>query len=369
MNILVTGANGFVGRNLCVHLKEAGYLDIVTITRADNAESIEDKVKKADFIYHLAGINRPEDDSEFKKGNTDLTKKIVEILITNDRTCPIVLTSSIQAELNNPYGVSKAGAESAIAAYRKKTGSVAYIYRLPNVFGKWCKPNYNSAVATFCYNTINDLPITVHNATAPLNLVYIDDVCHTFVSLLSDTPSRGTVFCKIEPVYKTTVGTVVNLLSDFKQSRTSLITNKVGSGFLRALYSTYLSYFKPEQFTYDVPSYTDDRGSFSEMLKTTDSGQFSFFTAHPGITRGGHYHHTKNEKFLVLKGKARFKFKHIVTGEEYQINTSETLRTVVETVPGWSHDITNIGSEELIVMLWANEIFDRDKPDTFYMPL
>ena len=224
-------------------------------------------------------------------------------------------------------------------------------------------------MATFCYNTINDLPITVHNADAPLSLVYIDDVCHEFVSLLTNTSSEPKEYSQVEPVYKTTVGKVVSLLSDFKQSRTSLITNKVGVGFERALYSTYLSYFKPEQFTYDVPSYTDERGSFSEMLKTTDSGQFSFFTAHPGITRGGHYHHSKNEKFLVLKGEARFKFKQIVTGEEYEVNISEAVRTIVETVPGWTHDITNVGSEELIVMLWANEIFDRDKPDTVAMPL
>ncbi|MGI2104671.1 UDP-2-acetamido-2,6-beta-L-arabino-hexul-4-ose reductase [Shewanella frigidimarina] len=369
MNILVTGAKGFIGQNLCIHLKEAGFEKVVKITRADDNTSLYEKVKSADFIFHLAGINRPENDDEFQKGNTDLTQKIVDILIDNERTTPILLTSSIQAELNNPYGVSKAGAESAITAYREKTGSAAYIYRLPNVFGKWCKPNYNSAVATFCYNTINDLPITVHNANAPLSLVYIDDVCHEFVSLLTNTPSEPKEYSQVEPVYKTTVGTVVSLLGDFKQSRTSLITSKVGVGFERALYSTYLSYFKPEQFTYDVPSYTDERGSFSEMLKTTDSGQFSFFTAHPGITRGGHYHHTKNEKFLVLKGEARFKFKHIVSGEEYELTTSDQIRTIVETVPGWTHDITNIGSEELIVMLWANEIFDRDKPDTVAVPL
>lgn len=369
MNILVTGANGFIGRNLCVHLKEAGFCNIETITRDDNDERIDKKVKSADFIYHLAGINRPENDDEFKTGNTDLTQKVVDILIENECSTPVLLTSSIHAELNNPYGVSKAGAESVIAAYREKTGNAAYIYRLPNVFGKWCRPNYNSAVATFCHNTINDLPITIHNADAPLSLVYIDDVCHSFVSLLTNTPSESEGYSQVEPVYKTTVGEVVRLLSDFKQSRTSLITNKVGLGFERALYSTYLSYFKPEQFTYDVPSYTDERGSFSEMLKTTDSGQFSFFTAHPGVTRGGHYHHSKNEKFLVLKGDARFKFKHIVTGEEYELKTSEQVRTIVETIPGWTHDITNVGSEELIVMLWANEIFDRDKPDTVAMPL
>lgn len=369
MNILVTGAKGFIGQNLCIHLKEAGFDDVETITRDDNNISIDEKVKNADFIYHLAGINRPENDEQFKAGNTDLTQKIVDILVNNERSIPILLTSSIQAELDNPYGISKAGAESAIAAYREKTGNAAYIYRLPNVFGKWCRPNYNSAVATFCYNTINDLPITIHNADAPLSLVYIDDVCHSFVSLLTNAPSEPEEYSQVEPVYKTTVGKVLSLLSDFKQSRTSLITNKVGVGFERALYSTYLSYFKPEQFTYDVPSYTDERGSFSEMLKTTDSGQFSFFTAHPGITRGGHYHHSKNEKFLVLKGEACFKFKHIVSGEVYELTTSEQVRTIVETVPGWTHDITNIGSEELIVMLWANEIFDRDKPDTVAMPL
>jgi UDP-2-acetamido-2,6-beta-L-arabino-hexul-4-ose reductase len=369
MNILVTGAKGFIGQNLCIHLKEAGFESIETITRNDNDTSIDVKVRNADFIYHLAGINRPDNDDEFKVGNTDLTQKIVDTLVNNERSTPILLTSSIQADLNNPYGVSKAGAESAIAAYRQKTGSAAYIYRLPNVFGKWCRPNYNSAVATFCYNTINDLPITIHDADAPLSLVYVDDVCHSFVNLLINTPSESEEYSQVEPVYKTTVGTVVSLLSDFKLSRASLITSKVGAGFERALYSTYLSYFKPEQFTYDVPSYTDERGSFSEMLKTTDSGQFSFFTAHPGITRGGHYHHSKNEKFLVLKGEARFKFKHIATGEEYEVNTSEAVRTIVETVPGWTHDITNVGSEELIVMLWANEIFDRDKPDTIAMPL
>lgn len=369
MNILVTGAKGFIGQNLCIHLKEAGFESIETITRNDDGLSIKQKVKNADFIYHLAGVNRPENDEQFKEGNTDLTQKIVDILINNGRSTPILLTSSIQAELDNPYGVSKAGAESAIAAYREKVGSTSYIYRLPNVFGKWCKPNYNSAVATFCYNTINDLPITIHNADAPLSLVYIDDVCNSFVSLLTNTPLEPEEYSQVEPVYKTTVDQVLSLLNDFKQSRISLINSKVGVGFERALYSTYLSYFKPEQFTYDVPSYNDERGSFSEMLKTTESGQFSFFTAHPGITRGGHYHHSKNEKFLVVKGEACFKFKHIVSGEVYKLTTSEKVRTIVETVPGWTHDITNIGSEELIVMLWANEIFDREKPDTVAMPL
>ena len=369
MNILVTGANGFIGQNLCVYLKEAGFSSIETITRADNDESIFKKITNADFIYHLAGINRPINDDEFKQGNSDFTQKIVNILVNNNLDTPILFTSSIQAKIKNPYGISKADAESTIISYRDITGSKSYICRLPNVFGKWCRPNYNSAVATFCYNIINDIPINIHNRVAPLNLVYIDDVCQLFISLLNDNPSEYQPFIEICPVYKSTVGSVVNLLSEFKNSRNSLTINKVGAGFERALYSTYLSYLKPEHFAYDIPSYTDERGSFSEMLKTTDSGQFSFFTAHPGITRGGHYHHTKNEKFLVLKGKARFQFKHILTGEKYELITSEHVRTVVETVPGWTHDITNIGSEELIVMLWANEIFNKDKPDTVTMAL
>jgi len=364
MNILVTGAAGFIGRNLCVFLQEAGFNNLEKITRDDNEESIVEKVKTADFIYHLAGVNRPENDEDFKKGNTELTQQILNTLAENGRKTPVLLTSSIQAALDNPYGASKAGAENAVANYQQKTGAATYIYRMPNVFGKWCRPNYNSAVATFCYNTINDLPITIHNPDAALNLVYIDDVCDEFVRLLSTTEKKEQ-YCSIGPVYETTVGKVVSLLSEFKESRESLISAKVGEGFVRALYSTYVSYLSPEQFSYSVTRHSDERGTFVEMLKTKDSGQFSFFTAHPGITRGGHYHHTKTEKFLVIKGKAHFRFKNIITGEFYECFTSGDQPEIVETIPGWAHDITNISCDELICMLWANEIFDREKPDTF----
>jgi UDP-2-acetamido-2,6-beta-L-arabino-hexul-4-ose reductase len=363
MNILVTGAAGFIGQNLCVFLQEAGFDNIEKITLDDSAESIAHKVKTADFIYHLAGINRPKNDDEFKKGNTDLTQQIINTLVEAERKTPIVLTSSIQAELDNPYGTSKAGAEQAVAAYQQKTGATAYIYRLPNVFGKWCRPNYNSAVATFCYNTINELPITINNPDASLNLVYIDDVCQSFISLLT-APEKTEQYNTVEPVYQTTVGEVASLLAEFKESRDSLISEKVGDGFVRALYSTYISYLAPEQFAYFVTRHSDERGTFVEMLKTKDSGQFSFFTAHPGITRGGHYHHTKTEKFLVINGKASFKFRHISTGESYELIVDGEESRIVETAPGWSHDITNIGENELVVMLWANEIFDREKPDT-----
>jgi UDP-2-acetamido-2,6-beta-L-arabino-hexul-4-ose reductase len=232
------------------------------------------------------------------------------------------------------------------------------------VFGKWCLPNYNSAVATFCHNTINDLPITIHNPDSELNLVYIDDVCQSFVGLLTNTSQNTEQYSYVEPVYQTTVGEVVSLLTKFKESRDSMISAKVGKGFIRTLYSTYISHLAPEQFAYDVTRHSDERGTFVEMLKTKDSGQFSFFTAHPGITRGGHYHHTKTEKFLVINGKASFKFRHISTGESYELIVDGEESRIVETAPGWSHDVTNIGENELVVMLWANEIFDLEKPDT-----
>lgn len=363
MNILVTGASGFIGQNLCFFLSEAGYKNISTITREDTQDAILTKVAQADFIYHLAGVNRPKTDIEFKVGNTDLTALIINELIALEKKTPIVLSSSIQAELDNAYGVSKANAENIVNEYQMKTGADIFIYRLSNVFGKWCRPNYNSAIATFCHNTINDLPITIHNAEAELSLVYVDDVCKNFLRLIDPIISKNDK-CEVTPIYQTTVGDVIELLNRFKASRQSLVTEKVGTEFIRALYSTYVSYLSPEQFAYSVTRHSDERGTFVEMLKTKDAGQFSFFTAHPGITRGGHYHHTKTEKFLVIKGSASFKFRHIVTSETYELFVNGENSTIVETAPGWSHDITNVGKDEMIVMLWANEIFDRENPDT-----
>lgn len=362
MNILVTGAQGFVAKNLLVRLREQGFDNIIEFDRQHTFDELKSKLASVDFIFHLAGVNRPTNEADFFTGNTGLTQQLIDELVRLGRNIPVVLSSSIQAELNNAYGQSKAQAEDALLKYHADTGAPVFVYRLPNVFGKWCKPNYNSAVATFCHNTINDIPLTINDEKAQLNLVYIDDVCDAFIDLLNHRPAPG--YVSVEPVYQTTVGEVVCLLAEFKQSRETLITPAVGVGFIRALYSTYLSYLAPAQFAYSIPVYTDDRGSFSEMLKTPNAGQFSFFTAHPGITRGGHYHHSKNEKFLVIKGQARFKFEQIVTGETYQLDVDGTDLQIVETAPGWSHDITNIGDDELVVMLWANEIFDREKPDT-----
>lgn len=362
MKILVTGADGFIGRNLCLRLSEAGHENIIKIDRASSEEEFRSAVITADFIYHLAGVNRPVNNSEFETGNHGLTQQLVDILIKNNRNTPIMLSSSTQAICDNLYGASKAAAEDAVIKYAKLKHTAYYIYRFPNVFGKWCKPNYNSFVATFCHNIASGREISINDHDAAVTLVYIDDVCSELISLLQPVSVCGNR--TVSPEYKTTVGEVAEMLYQFKESRHSLITGTVGAGFCRALYSTWLSYLSPSQFSYQVPSYVDQRGVFCEMLKTQNSGQFSFFTAHPGITRGGHYHHSKNEKFLIIQGSARFKFEHVITGEQYSLDVSSEQYTVVETVPGWTHDVTNTGENELIVMLWANEIFDKSAPDT-----
>jgi UDP-2-acetamido-2,6-beta-L-arabino-hexul-4-ose reductase len=363
MHVLVTGANGFVGKNLCLRLSELDGLTITPIMRQSSCSDLRAAIAKTDFIIHLAGVNRPQDPSEFQLGNVDFTQQLCQALIDAERSVPIAYTSSIQAELDNPYGQSKRAAEELLLAYQRHTQANVYIYRLPNVFGKWCQPNYNSAIATFCHNIARDLPITVNNPTAPLQLVYVDDVINALIALLTQKP-RSDRWPTVTPTYQTTVGAVAATLQSFKASRDTLITDRVGTGLIRALYSTYVSYLPTNAFSYKVPKYGDDRGVFVEMLKTPDSGQFSFFTAHPGITRGDHYHHTKTEKFLVIKGQARFSFRHVSTGESHEILTQGAEPEIVETVPGWTHNITNIGEDEMIVMLWANEIFDRDQPDT-----
>ncbi|MFJ0396977.1 NAD-dependent epimerase/dehydratase family protein [Acinetobacter baumannii] len=367
MKILVTGSNGFIAKNLIQFLSEKPEIEILKAHRETTDQEFEQSVLAADWIIHLAGVNRPLNESEFAEGNTTLTEKIAQILQQANKKTPVILSSSIQVERDNPYGKSKLGGEQALVALNQAQGNSVYICRLANVFGKWSRPNYNSAVATFCHNVANDLPLQIHDENAVIRLVYVDDVVETFWNILNGQQVEQ-IF-QVEPEYQITVGDLAKVLNGFKASRDTLITDRVGTGLTRALYSTYLSFFKPEQFDYSVPKYGDARGVFVEMLKTPDAGQFSYFTAHPGITRGGHYHHTKTEKFLVIKGKALFKFKHVVTGEFYELETQGDEPRILETVPGWTHDITNIGDDEMIVMLWANEIFDRNKPDTYAMPI
>ena len=361
--ILVTGANGFIGKNLCVTLQRRTDLEVIKFTRESDVADLPGLVAQVDFIFHLAGVNRPKQEREFFEGNADLTKLIAEAIRASGRKIPVILSSSIQAERMNPYGRSKLQAEMHLLNLYMETENPVYIYRLPNVFGKWCKPNYNSVVATFCHNISHDLPIQINDPSAPLSLVHIGDVVTSFIRVMNDLP-KETLHIDVTPVYHTTVGELADQLMQFKKSRETLVTEAVGDGFMRVLYATYISYISPDQFNYPLKKHEDPRGVFVEMLKTKDSGQFSFFTAHPGVTRGGHYHHVKTEKFLVIKGKARFGFRHIVTDEVREIFTSGDTPEIVETVPGWSHDITNVGDDEMVVMLWANENFNPAKPDT-----
>lgn len=371
MRVLITGADGFIGQNLRLRLAERPDVSILTYGRNNQFEELKAFVQQADFIIHLAGVNRPNDPTEFNAGNVGLTRRLCEALVGHSSKIPVVYTSSTQAGSNNAYGASKAAAERELQSLAAQNGNEVHLFRLPNVFGKWARPHYNSAVATFCHNIARDLPITVHDPAAPITLVYVDDVVDEFLKLLDGgAPSRDTNgFAKVALHYETTVGAVAELIQLFRKSRDTLVTEPVGCGLKRALYSTYVSYLPPTAFSYSVPMHGDLRGTFVEMLKTHDSGQFSFFTAHPGVTRGGHYHHTKTEKFLVIKGRALFKFRHMQSGEMHSIVTDGSKAEIVETVPGWTHDITNISEEEMVVMLWANEIFDRNRPDTIASPL
>jgi UDP-2-acetamido-2,6-beta-L-arabino-hexul-4-ose reductase len=365
IKVLVTGANGFIGKNLCVRLSELPDVEIFKFAHTDSITELPNLLKQVDFVFHLAGVNRPKDPVEFQQGNAEFTAELCHAVKASDRAINLLYTSSAQVGREGVYSQTKASAESFLQELTETGNANVAIYRLPNVFGKWCRPNYNSAVATFCYNTVNNLPLTIHDPNAELQLVYIDDVVDDFIRLMREAKSlQGFQHRIVSPTYKTTVGQVAEYIQSFPQNRSTLLIDSVGQGLVRSLYSTYLSYLVPDQFKYSLKKHEDPRGVFVEMLKTKESGQFSFFTAHPGVTRGGHYHHSKNEKFLVIKGQAQFKFLHVVTGEQFELVTSAETPEVVETIPGWAHDITNIGSDEMVVMLWANEIFDPQRPDT-----
>jgi UDP-2-acetamido-2,6-beta-L-arabino-hexul-4-ose reductase len=363
MKVLVTGANGFIGKNLVLRLGERADTEVLTLMREDGDSAWQAALAQADSVVHLAGENRPTDPAAFDTVNTGLTQRLCDTLQSMGKRIPVLFSSSAQAEQDNPYGRSKRAAEAALAKLAKSHSNPVAIYRLPGVFGKWCRPNYNSVVATFCHNKANDLPVRINDAQALVRLVYVDDVVNAFLQAL-EVPIAGLSHLSVAPEYTITLGGLSDQIDAFKNCRSTLVSERVGTGLTRALYATYVSYLPVEKFAYGVPAHGDARGVFVEMLKTPDAGQFSFFTAHPGVTRGGHYHHTKTEKFLVIKGHARFGFRHMLTNEVHHLETHGDQPQIVETVPGWTHDITNIGNDEMVVMLWANEIFDRANPDT-----
>lgn len=369
IKILITGSEGFIGKNLIKELELYKNFELTYFNKKNKLEDLENLVKNSDFIIHLAGVNRPKKDISFKIHNSDLTKTICNFVYNKNikllKKTPIIFTSSIQVNENNEYAKSKLNAEKHLKDLFEKTSNPIVIFRLPGIFGKWCKPNYNSVVATFCHNISNNLQIEIHDENKNLKLVYIDDLVKQFILLLNKFPFEFT-FKEINPEYNIKLKDLADLIIEFRDSRQTNLIPNVGDGFTRKLYSTYLSYFNSNNFTYKIKENIDYRGSFVEMLKTKSAGQFSFFTANPGVIRGGHYHNTKNEKFLVIRGKARFRFRNIKTNECKELFVDDSDLKIVETCPGWTHDIKNIGSEKMYVMLWANEQYDKNNPDTIF---
>ncbi len=363
MRVLVTGANGFIGKNLVLRLRELKSIDVLTLMRNDGESAWRSALALADAVVHLAGENRPTNEAEFEIVNTALTHRLCQTLRCLGKRIPVLFSSSVQAEQNNPYGRSKLNAEEALTQLSQGNGNPVAIYRLPGVFGKWCRPNYNSVVATFCYNKARDLPVKINDPKTHVRLVYSEDVVNAFLNELEQF-SEGFNYRTVSPEYSISLGELSDQIDAFKNCRSTLMTERVGSGLTRALYATYVSYLPSDKFAYSVPVHKDARGIFVEILKTPDTGQFSFFSAYPGETRGGHYHHTKTEKFMVIKGQALFRFRHLISNKMIELRTSCAAPQVVDTIPGWAHEITNIGSDEMFVLLWANENFDRQKPDT-----
>lgn len=371
--ILITGAGGFVGRNLVATLHAMGCKDLLLFEKDDTVETLADYCRRAAFVVHLAGINRPKDPSEFYSGNAGLTDTMLRLLAEAGNQAPVLVTSSIQAALDNDYGKSKKQAEDAIFAHGQATGALVYVFRMEGVFGKWCRPNYNSVVATFCHNIARGLPIEVRDPAYELPLVYIDDV----VSCILDAMLEGKVqrdeegYCRIHPVHRVTLGRLAELIEGFAQARKGslAVPCMAPDSFEKKLYSTFLSYLPTDQFAYDLTMHCDDRGSFTEALRTPERGQVSVNISRPGIVKGNHWHHTKNEKFLVVQGEGVIRFRRIDSDEVITYHVSGKKLQVVDIPCGYTHNIENVGSEDMVTVMWANECFDPDHPDTFYLPV
>lgn len=366
MKILVTGSNGFVGKNLISELKNRGYDDLYLYDVDTDPSLLDTYCAECEFVYHLAGVNRPQDPKEFMEGNYGFTSLLLDSLKRHANTSPVLISSSIQAELDNPYGKSKKAGEDLLFSYAKEAGSSVFVFRLPNVFGKWCRPNYNSAVATFCHNIAHDLPITVNDPSVVMNLVYIDDVVDSFIKALNNDVLQEGGYCKVPTVHTTKLGTIVELLHKFKESRKDLSVPNMGNSFEKVLYSTYLSYLPVDQLNYPLKMNSNERGSFTEILRTEERGQFSVNISKPGITKGNHWHHTKNEKFLVVSGEGVIRFRKIGTKEVIEYSVSAEKLEVVDIPPGYTHNISNTGASDMVTFMWANEPFNPDKPDTIY---
>jgi len=364
--ILITGSAGFVGKNLHVTLQQRQDIRLLCFDLHNDPVELYPLLDQADFVFHLAGVNRPQTPEEFTTSNTGLTEQICSYLAGQKRRVPLAITSSTQAGLDNAYGISKRGAEDAVFTYGKETGAPVYVFRLPNVFGKWCRPNYNSAVATFCNNIAHGLPIQVNDPHVVMNLVYIDDVVRSFIAVLDGVTDMQDGFCMVKPVHTITLGEIVELITWFRDSREQRSIPNMADPFTKKLYAAYLSYLPEDQFKYPLKMNVDARGSFTEFIKTPDRGQVSVNISKPGITKGNHWHHTKNEKFLVVSGKGVIRFRKIGGNEVIEYPVSGEKLEVVDIPTGYTHNISNTGDTDLVTVMWCNEMFDPDRPDTFY---
>ncbi|WP_243303392.1 NAD-dependent epimerase/dehydratase family protein [Geothrix oryzisoli] len=365
-SILVTGSGGFVGQNLCVVLGRRDDTRLLTFDLADDPGCLEDRVLQADFIFHLAGVNRPVKTEDFEPGNAGLTGTILELLRKAGRATPLLLSSSTQAALENPYGLSKRAAENLVFAYGRDCGAEVFVYRFPNLFGKWCRPNYNSAVATFCHNIARGLPIHLNDPASPIRLVYIDDLLSEALRALEGRPTRSGEFCEVPISHKVTIGQIADLVSSFRESRENLSFPDLSDPFTLKLYSTYLSYLPEGDFGYPLKMHCDPRGSFTEFQRTPDRGQISINISKPGITRGNHWHHTKTEKFLVVSGQGVIRFRRLGTLKVIEYPVCGDRLEVIDIPPGYTHNISNIGDTELVTVMWANEPYDPSRPDTWF---
>lgn len=365
--VLVTGSNGFIGKNLIEGLRRSGDIEIRTFDIEDDLDTLTSYLREADIVFHLAGVNRPEKVEEFEVGNAGLTQTIVGILERLKNYIPVVLSSSIQATLDNPYGISKKMAENILIEYSRKNNAKVYIYRFPNVFGKWCRPNYNSVVATFCHNIAHGLDITISDVNKQIELVYIGDILDGFLGILLDkNPDKDKYYYKIKRTFRITLGELAGKIYQLRDIRKTLVVPDLSDDLMKCLHATYLSYLDKDDFQCKLDAKIDERGSLTELIKSEHFGQIFVSTTRKGVIRGNHYHNTKVEKFCVLKGKAVIRFRHIFEGEVFSYHVSGENIEVVDIPPGYTHSIENLGDDEMIVLFWANQIFDPEKPDTYY---
>ena len=370
MKILVTGSNGFIGKNLVSQLALKGYDTIYSYDMENTKDHLNSFTKDCDFVFHLAGVNRPEIESEFIKGNFGFTSVLLNSLKENDNKAPVLTTSSIQALQDNPYGKSKKAGEVLLFEYEKETGTPVYVYRLQNAFGKWCRPNYNSVIATFCHNIANNLPISINDQEALISLVHVDDIVNTFLSAMEgkEAPAKDGFFY-VKEVYPRKLGEIADLILSFRESRNSLFVPNMADSFIAKMYSTYLSYLPEKEFSYSLKMNIDQRGSFTEFIKSVEHGQVSVNISKPGVTKGNHWHHTKNEKFLVVSGEGVIRFRKIDEDDIIEYRVSGEKLEAVDIPPGYTHNITNLGDTDMVTIMWANEIFYPENPDTNVLPV